>query len=1015
MKNTAGRLLVLFALVFFASSVWAAELYLTTFLQASPLKGLDVELDGRPVAATGERGDVTAELDAGSHVVRLLKNAVPLTEYSFSVGEDESAELSITFSDFETPPEISIAKYGAGAQDGASGVLSGVVSDAAGNPVAGARVSIPQTGAEVVTDASGAYSVKLPRGTYTLSVAQPGYRTATSENVRVVANIGVVADVTLRRVGEIPGGPAAPALEDVVVIGVYKPSERSVDKERFAVTITDAISIDELLRFGDTDLAASLRRIVGVAVTGGRYAVVRGLDGRYIASTLNGNLMPSTDPFRRDVQLDLFPNDILAGIEIQKSFSADLPGETTGGIIKINTRGLPDEYINSLSFSLGYTSGVTGDDIAAYEGSDTDWIGIDDGLRELPDALDAASNGGRSLSYCQVQGQQNCITQAEGVALAALLPRIYNARTENVDPDFDLSYALGNLFELSGGTFGAYGAVSYGQKTQARQDAFINDAFSNSGSGSSAFRTAEYVKDQIERTLNGYLVLGYQSGGGWEALSRTTVLRDTEDTTTLESGINQEETPLARTTLQWVERQFFAQQFEGKHYFFERQQLDWRLGLSQTSRYAPDRRTYEYLGGNFTASAFERGYSDLTEDGLDAGLDYSIPVDFSSVVFATFRFGALANARDRDQELVRIGVTQCTSNCASVDRTQDVEALLALENFENGFYRLSGRTDPTDSYTAEQESFAGYLSAEVNFGPQWTVVAGARQDNYTVDLEFPNANRAPVDLESNELLPSLAVIYRPGEAWQLRAGYSYTVSRPNITELAPSPFYDENDRLFFGCPSCEPSTIDNVDLRVEYYFGEKDSISLALFAKEIDQPLEVSVNDASGGVVSSLTFRNNEGATLSGIELDVNKSFIDWADWSLGVGGNVSFIESEIELDDVGQRLEIDPKRDLQGQSPFLANLQLSLDHYPWNQKLTLLANYFDDRIDRVTRNTPSVYEAGRLSLNFNYEKGFSGGSAVKLKLKNLLNEPVEYTQGGRVIERYRTGVEVSLGYSHSF
>src|SRR5690606_9928416 len=100
--------------------------------------------------------------------------------------------------------------------------------------------------------------------------------------------------------------------------------------------------------------AGALKRVAGVDVNDGKYAVVRGLDGRYISSTLNGDLMPTTDPLRRDVQLDLFPANILGSIQIQKSYTADMPGDTTGGSIGMATRNAPDERVHQISLAAGY-------------------------------------------------------------------------------------------------------------------------------------------------------------------------------------------------------------------------------------------------------------------------------------------------------------------------------------------------------------------------------------------------------------------------------------------------------------------------------------------------------------------------------------------------------------------------------------------------------------------------------------------------------------------------------------
>lgn len=988
------KVVMLSSALLLSPAAFAADLLVNTFLQSRPFKGVELELNGKLVGETGALGEAKATLDAGRHELRLLKNGIPLADYAFDLAAGENAELSITFTNFDTAPDFALETYaeGEGADANATGTIGGDVMTADGQPIAGATVGVAEVASTTLTNENGVFELVLPRGAYTLQISHPDYQPIERAGFRVVANVGLAASIKLYPVSDGSStAVTASADEEVVVLGTYKPTENTADLEKFSVAITDAISIDELLRFGDGDVAASLKRLVGVSITGGRYAVVRGLDGRYISATLNGNLMPSTDPFRRDVQLDLFPSDILSGIEVQKTFSADLPGDTTGGNIKIKTRGIPDGYVNSLSVSLGFVTGVTGDDILSYEGGDTDFLGIDDGTREIPGALKAVTNG-----------VQLDATPAENAALAVQLPNIWNVQMESAGPNFDIGYALGNVFERSSGVIGLYAAGAYGQSAGARQDAFIDDERS----------VGSYEKSSLNRTLNGYFVAGYEANSGWSLLSRTMVLRDTEDEVTTFDGFDISlDFNVRETSLEWVERQFLAQQFEGEHLIFGgAHTLNWRAGVSQTDRYSPDRRSYRYEEGRFTFSSLERSYSDLTEDGLDLGVDYTIPFTVNATVGGNIKGGILANSRERDVELIRIGLAAPASE---VGFDQDLESILAPENFENGNLRLAPRSDFTDSYTAEQEAIAGYLTVEANIGERWTTVVGVRQDNFSLDLAYPNAIISPNSgYDSDELLPSLALIYRPNEAWQLRAGYSATVSRPNVTEVSESRFYDEDDRLFTGCPTCGPSNIDNFDLRAEYYFGASDSVSVAVFTKEIDDPLEVALSLSP----SILTFRSGETATVSGVEIDVNKTIVLSDDLGLSIGGNLAFIDSEVTLSPQGQALEGAEKRELQGQSPFLFNTQIGLDHYPTRQKLTLLANYFDDRIDRVGRGDfPSTFEAGRISLNANYEKAFGERSKVKVRAKNLLDESTEYTQGGRVVESYKDGVEFSLGYSVDF
>jgi len=253
-------------------------------------------------------------------------------------------------------------------------------------------------------------------------------------------------------------------------------------------------------------------------------------------------------------------------------------------------------------------------------------------------------------------------------------------------------------------------------------------------------------------------------------------------------------------------------------------------------------------------------------------------------------------------------------------------------------------------------------------------------------------------------------------------GWSETVSYPGLIERSESLSYDpETGDPIFGNPDLQVSTIENLDARLEYYFSDSESISLAFFAKDIDQPIERAIPDASGSAARGITFRNQESADLFGIEVDVNKNILDRDEYVLWVGGNVSYIDSEVELSDDSLRLEGSSAngRALQGQSEWLANFQLGFDHYPTEQKFTLLVNYFDDRIFRIARgetNGPE-FESGRLLVDFTYSWLFGENLEWSLdaQVKNLLNEDVEYEQNGNVIESYQTGTAFEIGITYEF
>jgi outer membrane receptor protein involved in Fe transport len=991
-----------------AQKAWSAELYLNTFLGTNPLKDLEVELDGRSIGTTDAQGAVIGQLEKGAHTVRIIEKEkqVTLTEYQFELADGESADLSLTFTDFEKPPAASIDKYDpAQPGQGAPGVLQGYVLDGDNKPIEGATLRLQPSSITGTTDANGLFQIDVPRGRYDLSVEKQGFETARSSGIRITSGVGLSANITLLPPqAAAVADPSTAGVEEIVVVGSYKRSAAPIDIKRNSVAVTDAISVDELLKAGDSDVAASLKRVVGVSIQGGRFAVVRGLAGRYISTTLNDDMLASTDPYRRDVELDLFPADILSGIEIQKSFTADMPGDTTGGIIKIGTKGLPDEYINTLSANVGGSTGTTGEKMASYHGGDRDWFGYDDGTRKLPRSVLQETRGGTRSNF----------TTAESAALAAKLPNEYNPVLREAAPDFGLSYALGNSFDHDIGRIGAYGTVAYDRGVESRQDAERNTILDPV--------STRYDRDIFRTAVDGYFVAGIEANAGWKLYSKTTVLRETEDTTAVEAGKDvDDDLDIANVMLEFRERQYAAEQIQGSIPLFGDHSLALRAGVSQTSSETPDRRSYAYQGSTFIASSFERMYADLKEDAVDFGADYTIPLQLTDTIKTSVKFGGLYNDRDRENGLVRLGVR--ASSTAILN--DDPEALLTQQAFQNGSFTLRGLSLGTDTYLADQRSTAGYITTETNFGEAVTIVAGVRQDNFKTNLSFPNSTTAPdTSLKSDELLPSFGAIYRLGDEWQFRAGYARTVSRPSITELAPSIFYDDRGRQFTGCTvqtvgglvPCSPSDIDNFDLRAEYYLNRQDSISLAVFHKEIDNPLERGYAQGSGSATNAFTFRNSESATVSGIELDGQLSWLLNVDHNLTVGANISYIESEIKLDTLGAQLEGRRTRDLQGQSPVLANGRVGYEHFPTKQTVTLTANYFDDRID-VAGRTPvgPIYEMGRVILNLTYEKEFANRSKVGLKLRNLLNDDIRFEQNDQVIERWKVGVNGEISYTYKF
>jgi outer membrane receptor protein involved in Fe transport len=774
------------------------------------------------------------------------------------------------------------------------------------------------------------------------------------------------------------------SIEEVVAIGSYIPST-ATSQQRDSSAVLNAIGSEQMSRFGDSNAASALKRVAGVSLIGGQYAVVRGLQGRYISSTLNGLGMPSTDPMRRDVPLDLFPASVLGGIEIQKSYTPDLPGDTTGGAIRMSTKDLPDDNTRKLSASIGFNSQVTGQDVISYEGGGSDFIGIDDGTREVPSRVDSATDGGYD------NGNKALLNEFD---------HSYKTKQTSAMPDVSIAYSFGDRLEKGYGELAYYGAVEYKSEWSSREDAYIRDTSGN----------FDYERSQYKVDLTGYFVTGIETNAGNEYLSKTILLRKTDDTTRNQVGTDKEGVDTDTTTLQWVERQFFSQQFSGLVFLGAEHTLDWRAGVSHTSRYEPDRRSYEYRNGQLATSGLERRFSDLSELSFDAGVDHTFDRTFDSGSLLKIKTGMLVSQKDREVELARYGLsgTDITS-----DLSLGVEEII---NNSNAF-GLAGNTTNTDSYDAAESMLAVYQSYQYEPNESWVFLAGARLEDASQEITYARKSEANSSLDTSEVLPVVSATWKPAEEWQFRLGASNTVSRPGLTELAESTFYDpETDDIIIGNPNLELSTITNLDFRAEYYLSDTESISLALFNKAIDKPIEKTVPDASGSASKGDTYENSDSADLLGVELDFKVDVLDTDNFSGFLSGNFAWIDSEVTLDSESARLEGNDTRALQGQSELLANIQFGVDHLATGQTFTVLINHFGDRIEKVVRGSlANEYEKGRTTLDLVYKWDVTENLTIKGKASNLTNEPVEYTQNDQVIESYKTGVDASVGIDYVF
>lgn len=270
------------------------------------------------------------------------------------------------------------------AQTPPSGTISGTIFDGSnGTPIRQAVVeNVGAPARHVVTDLDGKYTMTLSPGTYVLRITAPKYLAATLDKVEVkngemteASTVMVSASaVTTMEVSETVGAVAATA-------------EAALQERRLSAVVSDGLSGEEIRKAVASDAAGAVSRVTGVSIVENGYVYVRGLGERYSSTMLNNAVIPTTEPEKRVVPLDLFPSSLIDSIKIIKSYTPDMPGEFSGGVVQMSTIDFPTAKVLRFTATTGYNTATTGKRFMSYPGGSKDAFGFDDGARALPGAI----------------------------------------------------------------------------------------------------------------------------------------------------------------------------------------------------------------------------------------------------------------------------------------------------------------------------------------------------------------------------------------------------------------------------------------------------------------------------------------------------------------------------------------------------------------------------------------------------------------------------------------------------
>ena len=190
-----------------------------------------------------------------------------------------------------------------------------------------------------------------------------------------------------------------------------------------------------------------------------------------------------------------------------------------------------------------------------------------------------------------------------------------------------------------------------------------------------------------------------------------------------------------------------------------------------------------------------------------------------------------------------------------------------------------------------------------------------------------------------------------------------------------------------GDTSLVDSKILNGDVRWEYYPRSGEIFAVSGFYKHFDDPLVEVIG--SGADACTQFVANGEEATNYGVELEARRAldFLPGFLRNLSVGANATLVQSSVDLDSV--RFGNAKDLPLQGQSPFILNASVVYNVPDWGTSLSVLFNYFDDRVARYGSGDPTqqsqappvnVMEKGRFSLDLKVQQVWGAGHAGILR-----------------------------------
>ena len=857
--------------------------------------------------------------------------------------------------------------------------VAGKVTNTKNESLIGVTVSLKADRNQVTkTDVEGRFSFTIDiNKDYTISATYVGYKEKTITIKATAAGEELTTDIFLEEGGK--------KLNDVTVTASRSTNKGSTDNaliafQRNTNTVASVISSESIKRSPDRNTAEILKRTPGASIQEGKFIIVRGLADRYNQAMLNGILLTSTEPDRKTFSFDLFPSQIIDNIIINKAFVPELPGEWAGGLIQVNTKDIPTKNFFNVQVGTSANSLITGKEFLKDKGGKTDWYGIDDGTRSLPNGYTTKSNFDTS-------------SIAAKTALGKTMSSNWSPLTTTAKPNVNLQMNGGFTGTFLGKKIGGLIGISYANANRF-QDNFNNqNQLSNAGFSSFIeLNDKKYINDINMGAIAGLSIFLNPLN---KISVKSIVNVRTANTYTQRSGTVYDRQELVKgNEFIFGQNTFVTSQINGDHSLSQKLKFNWYGAFNILDSYSPDQRRILYtkslagtdpyvlsISNTLSQQSGSRVYQTLSDYIYTGGGDLTLKVNQKN----TIKAGYMAQVKDRLYDAQLFAIFLPKDNPAL--RALDASNAFVADNFGTGTdnkFAFNSIQNRNFRYLANTILNAGYLQFDNKLSDGLRVVWGLRVENFdqlvgSVKKWDPRHTYSKV----TDYLPGVNATIKVGEKSNLRLTASQTVIRPELRELSALSIYDfELNANVSGNPDLKRTKITNTDLRYELYPQAGETFSVGVFYKNFENPIESIYQEGSGGS-SLFSFQNAAKATAFGAEIDIRKKLNNRFTFQ----ANGSYINSKIDDANIGI------SRPLQGQSPYLVNLALLYDVVEKGFNMTALFNQVGKRIYLVGdiqagAGSPDVYENPRALVDFQVSKKFANNKAeVKFTIADLLNQ----------------------------